>query len=266
MPVSYLCHCGCHVKIPDQSSGKVLLCPRCRTRIPAAKRPHAPLPPSEPEAGPPSAGTVPWESSGNILARYWRTVGKALLHPDQLFSGCVRQGDRVPPLTYTLATGLQLALLFVVLEIFLMAIRVPKSTPAGGPLAPMVYLATFSVMVTLIMPVVVPAVLAAGIYVWTCLNHLCARMLGGRGAFADTLRVTSYGSASTCWISLIPLVGPFVSGIWSLVINYFGLRRLHGLSRVRTVLVLVLAPVALLVVALLVAAVFATALSMARAR
>jgi hypothetical protein len=94
--------------------------------------------------------------------------------------------------------------------------------------------------------------------------HICVYALGGRKGYVQTVKVLIFGSTPYMLIGWIPVIGPVIGGIWSLVLGIIGLRELQEMSTGRSVgavvLAIVIAVVIVAVIALIFAALFLLAL------
>jgi len=65
--------------------------------------------------------------------------------------------------------------------------------------------------------------------------HIFVLIVGGKGGYRGTFHVYAYATAANLF-SIIPFLGPFISMVWSIVVIFKGIKRVHQLSTVRTVL------------------------------
>lgn len=86
--------------------------------------------------------------------------------------------------------------------------------------------------------------------------HLFVYLLGGRKGYAETAKAMIFGSTPYLLIGWIPVIGLFIGGIWSLVLEILGIRELHQVSTGRAIGAVVLAAFILGLIILLVAAWF----------
>ena len=78
-----------------------------------------------------------------------------------------------------------------------------------------------------------------GVFLWVGLMHLFVLLLGGKGRYIGTFNVLCYSAASQV-LSIIPFVGPWVAGIWGLVVTVMGYKKVHQLSTGKAVLAVAL--------------------------
>lgn len=90
-----------------------------------------------------------------------------------------------------------------------------------------------------------PLILVTYLYVTGTILHIALKLTGAAtGGIGVTLRVLCYASSADL-LSVIPVVGPLIGGVWKLVIVVKGLKTAHGTTYTRVV-----PPVALLVLIL----------------
>ena len=95
-----------------------------------------------------------------------------------------------------------------------------------------------------------------GWFIGTGILHIIAKLFGGKSTFEGYLKVTAYAEAPTA-LGVIPLIGTFVGGIWSLIILIAATRDAHELSTGKAVLVvlipaIIVAIIIILLIALLI--------------
>ncbi len=100
-----------------------------------------------------------------------------------------------------------------------------------------------------------PISILSQLYVGSGIVHLALRIFGAKPAnFYTTFRVFSYGIASLLPLSIIPIIGPVIVGIYQLVVIIIGLKEAHSTSYGLVVLSVLLPPILL---ALFIAILFA---------
>jgi hypothetical protein len=78
--------------------------------------------------------------------------------------------------------------------------------------------------------------MVAGIFISSAVWHLFLLLVKGADhEFEGTFRVVSY-SQSAQIVSLIPILGGWVSGIWQLVIQIIGLKEIHETTYLKVIL------------------------------
>jgi len=86
--------------------------------------------------------------------------------------------------------------------------------------------------------------------------HLFVYLLGGRKGYAETVKAMIFGSTPYMLIGWIPVIGLFVGGIWSLILEILGIRELHQVSPGRAAGAVVLSVFILALLIILIAAWF----------
>ena len=145
------------------------------------------------------------------------------------------------------------------------AILLPISVILGSVLTYLLFPTTFSLsyfylpftpLIVLVLGIVITYVSDLLLtFVGSAWLHLWIRAVGGKKGYKQTLKASYYSSTPLLFLGWIPLVGGLVFGIWSLVLNIFGLMRLQKLSGGRAVAAVLLAifvAVVIIVVILLV--------------
>ncbi|MBL8114107.1 MAG: YIP1 family protein [Acidobacteria bacterium] len=207
--------------------------------------------PPEPPAGP---GT-PWETAPGIdLNALLQTFALFVTKPVEAYTRTRASGDYTKPILYALVTGIAGAILGTIWGLVIppnLAGLPPEFVEKLGfllrPGVGQVLVSPFSVLF--------------GIFVGGAVLHVCALITGclkdSKGGFEGTLRVVAYGQTAAL-AAVVPFVGPFVSGIWTMVLWVIGIRALHRTTTGKAVFA-VLLPVALCCICGIVAVVFAGA-------
>ncbi len=73
-----------------------------------------------------------------------------------------------------------------------------------------------------------------GLLVGSAVLHLSFRVLKGRASFQGTFRVFAYSTVAN-FLSLVPVIGQYLSTVYALVLIMFGGRYVHGLSSLRAI-------------------------------
>lgn len=104
-----------------------------------------------------------------------------------------------------------------------------------------------------------PIAVLIGSFIGVGILHLFAKLFGGKGAFMDLYRVFGIGYILS-WISVIPVVGPMISGIaglWMIVVSIIAVRKVHSLSTGKAVAVVLIPVVIAIVLGVILAAAMA---------
>ena len=216
----------------DASPGEP--CPRCGHSSQAPPPEPAAGDPPPPPAGPPRDG-LPWETERSLWSLV-ATLKGVLLEPTSTFRRASREGS------------IGWALLFwVILAAIGGFFQTLWQTWLGNAYLDRVapYLDQFpefedygfsmdpggDLFLNLIL---MPVYLLLGLvvwFIWTGIVHLLLMLLGGANrGYEATFRVLTYGNASAAIFQIVPFCGPFVGGIWSLVVQILGLKEIHETS------------------------------------
>jgi len=114
-----------------------------------------------------------------------------------------------------------------------------------------------------ILVVIVMAILAVVfLFIGGIWLHIWVYIAGGRKSYMHTVKALAYGSTPVMIIGWIPIIGPFIGGIWSLVLEVLGVREMHQISTARAAIAVILAVmIPVIIVLLFLAAVFAAMMS-----
>lgn len=102
-----------------------------------------------------------------------------------------------------------------------------------------------------------------GLLLWAVFLHIGAKIMGGRGDFADSFKPAVYAQTPSLligWLSVIPVIGwliGIVLFIWTLVLLFLGVRELHEMETMRAVVAVVIAAVLYIIVIAIIAAILA---------
>jgi len=122
------------------------------------------------------------------------------------------------------------------------------------PFAPLVVL-VLGIVITYVSDLVMTFVGSAWLHLWV-------KAVGGKKGYWQTYKAGAYSSTPLLLLGWIPIVGGLIFGIWSLVLNIFGLMRLQKISGGRAVAAVLLAIfiAAIIIVAILVVWIFTVGL------
>lgn len=112
---------------------------------------------------------------------------------------------------------------------------------------------TIGVVVGAIILVILSLILLFVVAGWL---HLFVYLLGGRKGYVETVKAMIFGSTPYMVIGWIPVIGLFVGGIWSLILEILGIRELHAISTGRALGAVILAMLILVIIIMLIAAWF----------
>lgn len=182
---------------------------------------------------------VPWEhlDKYGFFPGLWETIKRAMLQPAAFFQSMpVGSGQIKPLIFYLLIAEFQIVMQMLWDMTGIGADATGEAAMAG--------------VNTVVLLVVYPLLLTMMLYIMTALVHLCLHLVGAatRG-FEGTFRALTYGSAPMVLV-IIPLAGPLIGAIWSLVVTFLGYKHIHRTTtgKVLLAMLLPLIPFALLLV------------------
>lgn len=264
MPIEFCCEsCGKLLRVGDESRGGPTQCPSCGAVqvVPAApaesaraasgspfgaapnaapgslplsfdsENPYA-APPS-PILPPPGAGDEaplgarsgpPWERDGASLGSFCKTVMLTYASPGAMFGAMRREGGFAAPWLFGVAGGLAGALVVHAYELGSQALALA----AGGLPGPVpLWISALASGVTLVAS---PVVFTINMLALTCVFHVALLLLGVRRPFETTFRVVAYCMGNSLLLLAVPIYGPYVSLIATLLLSGFGFCRAHEIA------------------------------------
>jgi hypothetical protein len=174
---------------------------------------------------PPATAPFAWDDLGRGLwRRWWETWKASHFQMDAFFRDVPTQGGHGSPLKYyVLNQALCLPPTLCFMSLYFWAVAVFESPRSGG-------METAFMVGAIVVQLLVAIPLAiVGLYVWTCISHLCAKMLGSPAPFERTFRLLSFAGGSIIW-SVIPFIGGLVAWVVSIIMYVYGYRHLHGFT------------------------------------
>lgn len=259
MTIELTCpYCSFSKKIPKEkipASAKWATCPRCKERFeifPSGEdvslvvtktqretRHQSPAEETEKES---IREDACWENRSELglWQAIYQTIKEVLFSPDAFFRKLKYKGGMKEPLAFGLLTG-SIGAMFGVFWQFLMM--------TGGflPIADVITGQFAFSLIFLVSIVFIPIAMVAGMFISSGIWYLFLLLLKGADhGFEGTFRVVSY-SQSAQIVSLIPVLGGWVSVIWQLVIQIIGLKEIHETSYLKVILAFLI-PVFMLVV------------------
>lgn len=211
-----------------------------------------PGPPPPPGAGPggprpdydrPRAAGVAWEERrGSLIGDLWTTSKEVLFSPSRFFDRMPTGAGKKGPLAYGVVigtVGLAFSIFWQAAFTFL-GMGFGLGDEAGLPI-------TLVLAILLGVLAVSPILVLIGIYIIAAVEHFFLWLVrGGRSGFEATFRVICYTSAANLW-SIVPFLGGFISGIWSIVLIIVGLKRAHRIGLFRVILAIFILPIILMI-------------------
>jgi hypothetical protein len=185
-----------------------------------------------------------WEQRAElgIVKAAWESTKAVLLEPAAAFATMKRDGGLGAPLLYVVllgtvggiaGLGYNLALNLGTQSFIPPEVRQQQ---ANLPFA-----AGMTVGMFLIFAVLMPALIALGMFIGAGLLHVSLMICGGaKQPFETTFRTYCYAQGSASLLQVIPLCGAMAGGIWALVCVCIGLSKTHEIGVGRAVLAVLL--------------------------
>jgi hypothetical protein len=231
-------------------------CANCGAPLPEPVEPVAapdegaavPLPPLElPPAPPVETPGTPWDRRAEIGlgAALIDTTRQVLFRPQEFFRSMPVSGGLGGPLLYAVIVGYVGLLAAALYDFVFRAVMGPSLQRFGGnpeleklfPLAP-------SWIGLVLQAVLGPALVAVLLFVFAAITHLMLVLLGGaQRDFEATFRVAAYARATHVLqiaLGIIPVCGALLVGVYSIVVAAIGLSEVHGISRGKAVVAILL--------------------------
>ncbi len=156
------------------------------------------------------------------------TIRAVLLEPSATFAGMRPLGGLGSPLGFAVIVGTLGALANVLYQFAWTALGLPSGEQEAAFASAMFG----SVLVIAIVVVLLPVLIAAGMFISAGLIHLSLMIVGGaRKPFESTFRVVCYAGGATAILQLLPIFGAWIASIWTLVAEIIGLSEVHGISK-----------------------------------
>ncbi|MEM3154225.1 MAG: Yip1 family protein [Candidatus Woesearchaeota archaeon] len=179
---------------------------------------------------------------------FWR-AGKAILAPRQLFSAAKEETGMGEPVLFIAITGLILGAMLSSIWVIALQVLVQAYPILSILVRESVLLLTPVITFGFIIFLFAFTFIGAGIF------HVSTIALGGTGRFYQTYRVLAYATALAIpgmLISLIPIAGQIVIGVWTLAVIITGISIMHGISKARALISILLPSIFILLFALLI--------------
>ena len=178
---------------------------------------------------------VPWEriQSLGFFPGLFQTIKQVMLSPAQFYRDMpTRGGFSMPTAFYVLIMEVPaLALIFWIMSGFFPQVQ----DEAGGLLQ-----VGFTGIGSLTFLLVFPVFMVVNLFVSSGLYHLFLILLQeGSAGYEGTFKVVCYSSAPMV-LTLIPVFGMWVGGIWQLVCIFYGFKLVHDISPAKAVIPILL--------------------------
>jgi len=133
--------------------------------------------------------------------------------------------------------------LLTAIEIFTHPFLMGLFSMGPNPVEPILFVSW--IIVILVVTLVVAVIFGFWLHIWVYL-------LGGRKGVWQTEKSVFYNLTPTLLLGWIPVIGPLVGGVWSVIIGVIGVRELHNMPDTKAAFAVVLAIVIASVLAVLV--------------
>ena len=184
------------------------------------------------------ANGLPWEhrAETGFIGGLFETVRMVLLEPKAAFATMKQTGGLGAPLFFFVL----LATLGGAAGVFYQSVYSSlesAATPEQQAVAA-IFSSTAAIGMTIML---LPLFLAAFAFVSAGLVHLALIVVGGaKRPFEATFRVACYAGGSTAVLQLLPVCGTVASSIWNFVCMIVGLSEVHGISKGRAIIAVLL--------------------------
>lgn len=203
-------------------------------------------PPPPPPAAPPARPGNPWDRRAQV------GYGQALIDtvvgfvkaPEASYDATRLKGDLAGPLIFAIVLGWIAVVINQVWQA-LFGASILSMIPASY--SDQFDVSLFSAGGFVFSVMLAPIWILIGLFLFSGIIHLCLMVVGGlessQSGFEGTFRTLAFASVAQL-ANVIPIAGGMISFIWAIVLYVFGLSSLHGTSRGRA-LVAVLIPIVL---------------------
>jgi predicted Zn finger-like uncharacterized protein len=169
--------------------------------------------------------SAPWERRSEL--GFWKgiyqTTKAVLISPEKMFHGLTLKGGYGEATAFGLLVG-SLGSMFGLFWLFLLMVgsgSVSDIPVSGQYTLGMIFLGVIAVT---------PVLVCIGIVINGALLHILLLLVGGaKNGFEATFRVVCYSQAAHL-LSIIPIMGGWIDGIWKLVVQIIGVREIHEMS------------------------------------
>jgi hypothetical protein len=200
-----------------------------------AEKPGAAAGPTVDPAGaalPATSGAgLPWEHREQLgfWKAYFDTVVMVLTKPGEAFAMMKAEGDMMGPMLFALIGGCAGIIVSILIQMCLQSV----GFMANRESAMMGVVGIWAIGYILLSPVIV----IVGMFLVSGILHVCLMIVGGaKKSFETTFRVVCFSTGSTYLLSMIPLCGGMIAGVWNLVLEIIGLARAHEIDTGKAVM------------------------------
>ena len=172
---------------------------------------------------------VPWEhlDKYGFFPGFWETAKRAMLKPAAFFHSMPVGNGQIKPLIFYL----------LIAEFQIVMQMLWDMAGIGANATGEAAIAGISAIMLLI---VYPLLLTVMLYIMTAMVHACLHLVGvATRGFEGTFRALTYGSAPMLMV-LVPMAGPLIGAIWSLVVTFLGYKYIHRTTTGKVLLAMLL--------------------------
>lgn len=217
---------------------------------PGAMQPTAPPPPTPP-TGPQGN---PWERRDALGfgSAFIEAVKLFVTSPAEAYAQTKRSGDYASPLIFAVLVGW---IGVVISQLWGMLFNASLFSMFPGEMGEqMGAMAATSIGAFLGSIIIAPIFVAATMFIWSGIVHLCLMLVGGlnesQSGFEGTFRVISYAAVAQ-FAHIVPIAGGLIVTVWSIILGVIGLTDLHRTTQGKATAA-VLIPIAVCCVCLMI--------------
>lgn len=186
-----------------------------------------------------TAGGPPWELRGELgfFNGLFETIRGVLLEPTSTFGSMRQTGGFAAPLFFTVLLGSLAFLVAFFYQFVFQSLGIAASEGEADQFA-MIFGSAAAVGVLIIFA---PLIIAVGAFIGSGITHLMLMIVGGANRpFEATFRVICYSSGATSALQLVPVCGAWVASVWMIVAQIIGLSQVHGITKMRAAVAVLL--------------------------
>lgn len=189
---------------------------------------------------PPSQDGPAWEQRADkgVFGALLDTVRSVLLEPSATFSTMRQTGGLWSPLLFFMLLGSIAFLASLFYEFVWQSLGLAAADEQKTEALQLVF---GSALVMVMLVFLAPLIVALSAFLGAGITHLFLILVGGaKRPFEATFRVVCYAAGSTAILQLLPICGAWIASIWVLVAEIIGLSEVHGITRARAAVAVLL--------------------------
>ncbi|PZR70542.1 MAG: hypothetical protein DLM73_17555 [Chthoniobacterales bacterium] len=166
---------------------------------------------------------LPWEHREQLgfFKAFFETVSLLLTKPVEAFAMMKPEGGMTDPMLFALIGGSAGMIVNVLFQVLFQSF-----TAFGGGSRSVIGMFGMGWVVGYI--VMMPVLLALGIFIGSGILHVCLMIVGGANRpFETTLRVVCFSCGAAYLFSMIPICGGLITAVYSIVLEIIGVSRAH---------------------------------------